>query len=177
MGYFGIALCCGIASAMIASSKGRNAAGWFFLGLILGPFGLVFALIVGKEGPSNEERRCPYCAEFIKKGAIVCKHCGRDMPEDDSPQEWEIIPPWHKDEKPSIKICPQCKSRCEIYKIQCPSCGWKPNIKHDMGEWIILDPFQFKGEVAQLKACPKCGGLHQMDATKCGGCGWEPKNP
>jgi hypothetical protein len=25
-------------------------------------------------------RKCPYCAETIKLGAVVCKHCGRDIP-------------------------------------------------------------------------------------------------
>ena len=34
----------------------------------------------------NEKKRsgtktCPFCAETIKSAAIVCKHCGRDLPE------------------------------------------------------------------------------------------------
>jgi len=28
----------------------------------------------------SDVRPCPYCAEDIKKNAIVCKHCGRDVP-------------------------------------------------------------------------------------------------
>jgi hypothetical protein len=27
----------------------------------------------------SDIRRCPFCAEDIKKAAIVCKHCGRDV--------------------------------------------------------------------------------------------------
>lgn len=29
---------------------------------------------------SAAERTCPYCAETVKAAAIVCKHCGRDLP-------------------------------------------------------------------------------------------------
>ncbi|KAA3643477.1 MAG: hypothetical protein DWQ07_23480 [Chloroflexi bacterium] len=32
--------------------------------------------------PSNI-KQCPYCAEDIKAAAIVCKHCGRQLPEYD----------------------------------------------------------------------------------------------
>jgi hypothetical protein len=28
----------------------------------------------------SEERACPFCAETIKAAAVVCKHCGRDLP-------------------------------------------------------------------------------------------------
>lgn len=27
-----------------------------------------------------DEKTCPYCAETIKAAAVVCKHCGRDLP-------------------------------------------------------------------------------------------------
>src|SRR3990170_54207 len=28
----------------------------------------------------TDVKQCPYCAETIKKAAIVCKHCGRELP-------------------------------------------------------------------------------------------------
>ena len=29
----------------------------------------------------NYTKECPFCAEIIKARAVVCKHCGKDLPE------------------------------------------------------------------------------------------------
>ena len=76
----------------IASNKGRSFMGFFLLALLLSPLvGIIAALIaapinagvntIDENGMITEaSRTCPYCAEDIKSAAIVCKHCGRDLP-------------------------------------------------------------------------------------------------
>jgi hypothetical protein len=45
MEWFFFWLLCAVASAMIGSRKGAGVAG-FFLGLLFGPFGILFALLI-----------------------------------------------------------------------------------------------------------------------------------
>lgn len=80
----------GVVCAIAASSKNRNAVGWFFMGVVFGPFALLMLVFLSKLPEQvvtptgvvirqDDTRTCPFCAETIKAAAIVCKHCGRDI--------------------------------------------------------------------------------------------------
>ena len=44
---------CPIAACAIAASKGRSGVGWFFLGLCIGPFALIVALLPSTEAQAQ----------------------------------------------------------------------------------------------------------------------------
>lgn len=89
MEYIFIWLLFGIVAAAIASGKGRSGCGWFLIGALLGPFSLVVALMPSAEqkdeqkavaeGVSDEYRKCPMCAEAIRKEAVKCRYCGSEI--------------------------------------------------------------------------------------------------
>lgn len=82
---------CGLIAALIGNSRGDNGCGWFVLGILLGPIGILLSFFAkGKEqqelekarkGKSNKYKICPKCAETVLKEALVCKHCGHEFSE------------------------------------------------------------------------------------------------
>ena len=67
---------CGIIGAMIGSSKGARGTG-FWLGFLLGPIGVIIAVMMKGNGP-----KCHFCKEELNPQATVCAHCQREQPPD-----------------------------------------------------------------------------------------------
>jgi ribosomal protein L32 len=92
-----IALLLGLIPAAIAQSKGRSFTAFYIFGALI-PFVAIPWSICMKPSPGapglpepheildkarlrmTNAARCPFCSEFIRPEASVCKYCGRDMP-------------------------------------------------------------------------------------------------
>jgi hypothetical protein len=78
----------GMIPAAIAKSKGRSVFLWWIYGTYLFIVALPHALLMKpsvqaierEKLASGDSRRCPFCAEIVKRQAVVCRYCGRDLP-------------------------------------------------------------------------------------------------
>lgn len=82
-----LALGLGFVPALIAQSKGRGFFGWYVYGVLLFVFALIHSLLLRPDVKAQEARTmedegrrpCPHCAELIKREAVACRYCGRDV--------------------------------------------------------------------------------------------------
>lgn len=110
----------GMAAGIIAHAKGRSGCGWFLLGFMLGPFGLIVIFLPSaankmqqkavSNGQAGPYRKCPHCAEPVRLEARRCRFCG-------SP-----LTPMVSD-SPLIKRCSQCAHLNPEDAAICTKCG------------------------------------------------------
>ncbi|MFD1985894.1 zinc ribbon domain-containing protein [Mesorhizobium newzealandense] len=99
MEFFIVWLGCAAVTAAIGSSKGRSGVGWFFIGAILGIFGIILVACLpsletrpsGRSRtyydhaagvrtlPPSPAKKCPDCAEDVKVDARICRFCRHDF--------------------------------------------------------------------------------------------------
>jgi hypothetical protein len=63
-----------------AQKKGFSTISGLLGGLLLGPFAFLMFFVSGIASSSEQQRKCPYCAEWIRPEATVCKHCHKEVP-------------------------------------------------------------------------------------------------
>lgn len=83
--------------AWIAHSKGHSFWTWWLYAVLLWPIAFIHSIIkatdlngLEKRQLANGFQKCPACAELIKAGAVICKHCGQEQTQSIETNNYEM---------------------------------------------------------------------------------------
>jgi hypothetical protein len=85
----GIWILLSVLAARIAEGKGRSPGLYLLVSLFLTPVvGILMALVARPDRAaveksqvsSGDQRKCPFCAELVKREAKICRFCQKELP-------------------------------------------------------------------------------------------------
>lgn len=114
--------------AKYAERNGLSYTPIFLLGLVTSPIiQIIVTLIMESNIKRNNQttaysknRKCPFCAEYIKEEAVICRFCNRDLPAYKESTELEDTK--LETTVPYPKECRKCGLRYQKEHSICPDC-------------------------------------------------------
>lgn len=76
---------------LAATPRGRGSGTWFLIALVISPLLAVLLLLLlptieetqraraRQDGEAGDFRKCPRCAEVVRREAVVCRFCQADL--------------------------------------------------------------------------------------------------
>ena len=62
-----------------AQSKGLSTVGGTLGGALLGPLAFLVFFVSGIGSANEQQKKCPFCAEWVRREAYICKHCRGEL--------------------------------------------------------------------------------------------------
>lgn len=89
-----------VVAGIAASIRGRFGSGYFMLALVISPLIVLILVLVmanlrqerARETEVMNSRECPYCAELVRRQAVVCRHCRADLEPLPALPFWQLYP-------------------------------------------------------------------------------------
>ena len=104
-----------LVGAVASLKKKRDGLHWFFLSLVITPLIAFIVILVA----GSTLKRCPKCAEEVKKDAVVCRFCGYDFPEKpDLERPCDACGVYYTGLGQNINgryYCPKCTEKFDLY--------------------------------------------------------------